>query len=172
MTWKKRSTMLGCLYILLTLQLLGTLFFVTELWSEILGLRSWAVAWAWQEFVQILASIALILGTAAAFGFIHHSQTEMRRMHRQIDAVSGQFHDHVRARFLQWNFSRSEEAVAVFAMKGFSNAEIAALRGTSTATVKSQMNAVFRKAGLSNRLQLIALLVEDLLENVPTSKDV
>ena len=76
MTWKKRPTILGCLYILLALQLLGTLFFVTELWSEILSLRSWSVAWKWQDFIQILASVALILGTAAAFGFIHHSHRD------------------------------------------------------------------------------------------------
>ena len=162
---KKRPLFLGCLYALLIFQILGTLFFVTELWSEVLGLRSWSLAWKWQEFFQIFASIALILGTSAAFGVIYYSRIEMRRMHKQIDVVSGQFNDHVRAQFLHWNFSRSEEAVAIFAMKGFSNSEIAVLRGTSAATVKSQMNAIFRKAGLSNRLQLIALLVEELLQN-------
>ncbi|MEO8531546.1 MAG: helix-turn-helix transcriptional regulator, partial [Deltaproteobacteria bacterium] len=57
-------------------------------------------------------------------------------------------------------------AVAVYAMKGFSNGEIAELRKTSIPTVKSQMKAIFRKAGLDNRQQLIAFLVEELLSGV------
>ena len=36
-------------------------------------------------------------------------------------------------------------------MKGFSNAEIADLRGTTAATVKSQMNAIYRKSNFTNR---------------------
>ena len=62
--------------------------------------------------------------------------------------------------------SPSEKAVAVLAIKGFSNLEISNLRGTALATIKSQMNSVFRKAGLTNRQQLIAFLVEDLLAGV------
>jgi hypothetical protein len=56
--------------------------------------------------------------------------------------------------------------VALLAIKGFSNLEIANLRGTTLATIKSQMNAIFRKAGLISRQQLIAYLVEDLLAGV------
>jgi DNA-binding NarL/FixJ family response regulator len=87
-------------------------------------------------------------------------------MNTQIEVLSGQFHEHVRAHFARWGLSPSEEAVAIFAMKGFSNPEIARLRGTTDATVKSQMNAVYRKAGLASRQQLIAFLVEGLLETM------
>lgn len=163
---KTKPSVLFGLYVLLALQLLGTIFFVVDLWSEVLGLRTWSLPWQWQEYVQIFASVALVLGTVAGIGFIRHSRSELRRMNLQIQAVSGQFHDHVRAQFARWGFSPSEEAVAIYAMKGFSNGEIAAFRGTSAATVKSQMNAVFRKAGLENRQQLIALMVEELLGNV------
>lgn len=166
MLTKQKYPIVIALYVLLGLQLLGTLFFVTELWSDILGLRSWTVPWQWQEVIQIFASIALVLGTIAGIGFIRYSQSEMSRMNTQIEAVSGQFHDHVRSQFEKWGFSKSEEAVAIYAMKGFSNAEIADFRGTSAATVKSQMNAVYRKAGLANRQQLTSFLVEELLENV------
>lgn len=170
MITKQTPAILIGLYVLLAFQLLGTVFFVGELWSEILGLRSWTVPFQWQEFIQIFASIALVLGTVAGIGFIRFSQSEMRRMNTQIEAVSGQFHDHIHAQFRKWAFSPSESAVAIYAMKGFSNAEIAEFRGTSAATVKSQMNAVYRKAGLANRQQLISFLVEELLENVGDSE--
>jgi hypothetical protein len=54
----------------------------------------------------------------------------------------------------------------VYAMKGFSNAEIGGFRGTSVSTVKSQMNAIYRKTGFSNRQQLISFLVEEMLAGV------
>ncbi|MDP7152096.1 MAG: helix-turn-helix transcriptional regulator [Paracoccaceae bacterium] len=170
MSKQPRAVLIG-LYVLLALQLTGTVIFVGELWSEVLGLRAWTVPFEWQEAIQIFASIALVLGTIAGIGFMRFSQAAMRRMATQIEAVSGQFHDHVRKQFAQWGFSRSEEAVAIYAMKGFSNAEIAEFRGTTAATVKSQMNAVYRKAGLSNRQQLISFLVEELLDNVSETAD-
>ena len=57
----------------------------------------------------------------------------------------------------------------IYAIKGFSNAEIGELRGTSAATVKSQMNAIYRKTGFSNRQQLIAFMVEELLHGAGSS---
>ncbi len=52
---------------------------------------------------------------------------------------------------------------ALFALKGFSIAEIAALRDTSEGTVKAQTNAIYRKAGVSGRPQFLSLFVEDLM---------
>jgi DNA-binding CsgD family transcriptional regulator len=54
--------------------------------------------------------------------------------------------------------------VALYAVKGYANAEIAELRGKSEATIKTQINAVFRKAGVQNRGQLIAQFLDLLLE--------
>jgi DNA-binding CsgD family transcriptional regulator len=83
-----------------------------------------------------------------------------------MQAATGNYQSHLEKLFKGWDLSGAERAVAVYAMKGFSNAEIADLRQTSVATIKSQMNAIFRKAGLGNRQQLIAYLVEELLSGV------
>ena len=53
--------------------------------------------------------------------------------------------------------------MALFALKGFTIAEIAQLRETSEGTVKAQTNAIYRKAGVSGRPQLLGLFVEDLM---------
>ena len=42
-------------------------------------------------------------------------------------------------------------------------AEIAALRETSEGTVKSQNSAIYRKAGVKTRTQLVGALIEELL---------
>jgi len=71
--------------------------------------------------------------------------------------------DLVEDRFGEWGFTPAERDVALFALKGFSIAEIAALRDTSEGTVKAQTNAIYRKAGVSGRPQFLSLFVEDLM---------
>jgi DNA-binding CsgD family transcriptional regulator len=154
------------LYLVLFIQFLSALFFLTDLWSEVFGLRSRALPWQWQEYIQTLASIGLIAGVFVSAVFLRTSLRLVAQMSRQIEVTSGNFQSHLTRLFAQWELSPSEQAVAVFAMKGFSNAEIAGLRGTSESTIKSQMNAIYRKTGLGNRQQLIAFLVEDLLAGV------
>ena len=67
-------------------------------------------------------------------------------------------------RFNAWGLTPAERDVALFAIKGLSTAEIAGLRGTSEGTVKAQSNAIYRKAGVSSRSQLLSLFIEDLLD--------
>ena len=67
----------------------------------------------------------------------------------------------------RWALSPAERDVAIFAIKGMSNAEIAALRDKSEATIKAQLNAVFRKAGVNGRAQLISYFIEVLMNTKP-----
>jgi DNA-binding NarL/FixJ family response regulator len=53
--------------------------------------------------------------------------------------------------------------VALFAIKGLSTPEIAQLRQTSEGTVKAQTAAIYRKAGVTGRPQLLSLFIEDMM---------
>lgn len=154
------------LYACLAIQVLSGVFFLGELWSEVLGLRTTPIPFELQEMIQVLASVGLVFGIVATALFTRAMQRRLASARRQMDAASGQFQDHLARLFEDWGLSASEADVAIYAMKGFSNAEVAALRGTSASTVKSQLNAVYRKSGMSNRQQLIAFLVEELLSGV------
>ena len=66
-------------------------------------------------------------------------------------------------RFETWALTPAERDVALFAIKGMSTGEIAKLRATSEGTVKAQTNAIYRKAGVSGRPQLLSLFIEELL---------
>ena len=68
-------------------------------------------------------------------------------------------------RFDEWGLTPAEKDVALFAIKGMSTAEIAALRATSEGTVKAQTNAIYRKAEVSGRAQLLSLFIEDLMRD-------
>lgn len=154
------------LYCVITIQILATLFFSWELWSDVLGLRTTPIPWELSEFIQTFASLGLMLGTFTGIYLLAMSSRRIERLDSQMAAATGNYQFHLERLFHDWALSGAERSVAIFAMKGFSNAEIAGLRKTSVATIKSQMNAIFRKAGLENRQQLIAYLVEELLSGV------
>ncbi len=156
---------LFALYALLALQIIGSAFFMWSLWSEILGFRHEALPWEYQELIQMLASLAMALGAAVGVGYVRSTHRRLDRVNIQMKALAGQFHEHVAVQFDHWGLSKSEQTIATYTMKGFSNAEIAKLRGTSESTIKSQLNAIYRKTGLSNRQQLTTFFVEELLQN-------
>jgi DNA-binding CsgD family transcriptional regulator len=66
--------------------------------------------------------------------------------------------------FVLWGLTPAEQDVALFAVKGFTTAEIAGLRGVSEGTIKAQTNAIYRKAGVSGRAQLLSLFIDQLVE--------
>ena len=59
----------------------------------------------------------------------------------------------------------AERDVALFSIKGLSTAAIAEMRQVSEGTVKAQTNAIYRKAGVSGRPQLLSLFIEDLMDD-------
>ena len=159
-------TGIWAIYAVCALQLIGALAFVSDLWSEVLGLRSQPIPYEIQELIEILATVSLVAGAVTGTLYLKKSQESLSNMRRQMDAAAGNFQAHLETCFAQWSLSPSECEVAIYAMKGFSNSEVAEFRGTSASTVKSQMNAIYRKSGFANRQQLISFLVEDLLAGV------
>ena len=65
--------------------------------------------------------------------------------------------------FEQWNFTGAEREVALLMLKGFVHKEIAALRGTTEATVRHQARTIYQKAGVDGRAGFCAYFLEDLL---------
>ena len=151
------------LILLLAIQMLAAFFFIGEFLTEVLGLRTWALPFAYREVLQLLASLGLLIGTVATIRLSYLSRKRIAVVEDQLRVASGAFFDVMDKRFAEWGLSRSERDVALFALKGCTNAEIGDLRGTSEATVKSQVNAVLRKAGVSGRPQLMSLFLEELM---------
>ena len=154
------------LYALFAIQGLSAAFFLGDLWSEVLGLRRTPLPFEVQEYIQISASIGLLAGFLTTSHVLAKSFQNVTQLRRQVDVVSGNYQTHLDALFTDWDLSPSEQAVTLYVMKGFSNAEVAGFRGTSASTVKTQLNAVYRKSGCANRQQLISYLVEELLSGV------
>lgn len=63
----------------------------------------------------------------------------------------------------RWKLTEAEKEVAFLLVKGLSNKEIAAVRGTSVPTIRTQTNSIYLKSRLSGRSELSAFFLEELL---------
>ena len=66
--------------------------------------------------------------------------------------------------FQEWQLSAAEQDVARLLIKGLSHKEIASVRGVAEKTIKQQSRAIYSKSRLSNRAELAAFFLEDLLD--------
>jgi DNA-binding CsgD family transcriptional regulator len=140
-------------------------FFVSDILSSVLGIRSDPISWEMREAMEIGASLGLVLGLVVGGIMLRRALRDRHRAEEQLRRASGAFADLLQERFQEWGLTPSEKDVALFAIKGMSTAEIAGLRSTSEGTVKAQTNAIYRKAGVTGRPQLLSLFIEDLMRD-------
>jgi DNA-binding CsgD family transcriptional regulator len=150
---------------ILIVQALCAFFFVSDILSSFIGLQTTPISWEMRELLEIFAAFGLILGVVLGALQLRRALRDRNTAEEQLRRASGAFMDLLQERFAEWGLTPSERDVALFAIKGMSTAEIAALRSTSEGTVKAQTNAIYRKAGVSGRSQLLSLFIEDLMRD-------
>jgi DNA-binding CsgD family transcriptional regulator len=146
-------------------QALCAFFFVSDILSSIIGFQTTPISWEMRELMEIGAAIGLLLGVVLGGLMLRRALRDRHAAEEQLRRASGAFMDLLQERFTEWGLTPSEKDVALFAIKGMSTAEIAGLRATSEGTVKAQTNAIYRKAGVSGRSQLLSLFIEDLMRD-------
>jgi DNA-binding CsgD family transcriptional regulator len=151
--------------VIFLIQAFCAFFFVSDILASVLGIRTTPLAWEVREMMEIGASVGLVLGVVVGALMLRRALRERSRAEAQLRRASGAFMDLLQDRFAEWGLTPSERDVALFAIKGMSTAEIAALRSTSEGTVKAQTNAIYRKAGVSGRPQLLSLFIDDLMRD-------
>ena len=164
---KRRPREVGLIALIAFLQVLCAAVFVEDLVATVFGLRSAPVSWTWRETIEITAGVGLILGVALAAMTVRNALRDRQRAVETLRAASGEFHQLVVDQFEAWGLTPSEKEVALFMLKGFANSEIAKLRNTSEGTIKAQATAVFRKAGVTGRPQLLSAFIEELMAHEP-----
>lgn len=160
---------------IVALQVVGAIFFTYDVLGPSLGLRSEPLDWQFHELIEILAASGLVIGSLSGLVLLRRSDARRQEAEDKLAALSRAFHDLLEERFSEWALTPAEHDVAMFVMKGFSTQEISALRSTSEGTVKAQTNAIYRKAGVSGRAQLVSLFIDDMMaedlpgQSVPTA---
>lgn len=146
------------LAVLLVLQVLCAVFFAADVFND----------WRWGGYTEHTAFetiVALALVVGVVFGGLEMRRhiERARRAETAASAASGAFVELIDAYFERWGLTSAESDVALLALKGLDVAEISNLRGTAAGTVRAQLAHVYAKAGVTNRTQLVALFIEDLL---------
>lgn len=152
----------------LLVQAFCAVFFVSDILASVLGIETKPMSWELRELMEIGAAVGLLLGLALGALMLRRTILERNAAQEKLRRASGAFMDLLEERFRDWGLTPAERDVALFAIKGMSTAEIAVLRSTSEGTVKAQTNAIYRKAGVSGRPQLLSLFIDDLMrDDVP-----
>jgi DNA-binding CsgD family transcriptional regulator len=151
------------IYVAFAIQAVGSILFFWDLAAGALGLRAVPIGWNVHEVIEIGVIISLILGMVMSGVVLQRAHRRSEMAEEQLRLASGAFMTVLEERFDKWGLTPAEKDVALFALKGMSTQDIAQLRSTSEGTVKAQSNAIYRKAGVSGRSQLMSLFIEDLM---------
>ena len=162
MNWRSPAA----LWALLVLQGACTLFFVFDATLDAIGLGDGTFSRGTQlfEYAMTLALVASVTLTALCLRELTRRQ---RALDEQVSVASGALEQVMQSKFEAWGLTPSETDVARLAIKGLSIAEMASVRGSAEGTIKAHSSAVYRKAGVDGRLQLISLFIEELMDDPP-----
>jgi DNA-binding CsgD family transcriptional regulator len=151
--------------LILLVQVLCSAFFVSDILASVLGIPTTPVSWQNRELIEIGAAVGLVLGVVLGGLALRKSLRATHRAEEGLRRASAEFMVVLEEHFADWELTPAERDVALFAIKGMSTTEIAALRNTSEGTVKAQTAAIYRKAGVTGRPQLLSLFIEDLMRD-------
>ncbi len=146
-------------------QALCAILFVSDVFSSLFGFEAAPLSWEMRELLEMGAALGLVIGAVLGGLAMRRVILDRNKAQERLRRASGAFLDLLEERFAEWGLTPAERDVALFAIKGMSTAEIAVLRTTSEGTVKAQTNAIYRKAGVSGRSQLLSLFIDDLMRD-------
>lgn len=144
---------------LVVLQALATIFFVADVVGDMA-----AGGWSVHLVVESGATVALLAGVVYGALQLRWLILRARLDETAVATARGAMSDLIRQRFLDWQLTRAEADVALFALKGFDAAEIAHLRGAASGTIRAQLARIYAKADVHSQVGLMALMVEDLVD--------
>lgn len=148
---------------IVVVQVLCAFFFVSQILASVLGIAPFS--WQVHELIELGAALGLLLGVVLGWIVLRRTMARNVKVEDQLRLASGAFMDVMEERFTAWALTPAERDVALFAIKGMSTQEIAGLRDVSEGTVKAQTNAIYRKAGVSGRTQLLSLFIDELMSD-------
>ena len=144
---------------------ISLLAFTIDFLSEVTGWKFLsALPWILHEIFTLMTLVGLFVGMYFIARSYRLAARNTRYLAKQLDAAKGAFQSGIDGYFEQWGLSEAEKDIALLTIKGMTISEIAEIRNTKQSTIKTQSSAIYKKAGVSSRTQLVSLLIEELLK--------
>lgn len=151
------------LWALMAIQSLAGGYFLWTILAALLGLPELPLRWQARELLDLAAAFGLVFGAVLSVRLAWRAARAGDRAENARRLTAGAFARAVNAYFDALDLTAAEREVAWYVVKGFGQSEIARLRGTAEGTVRVQSTAIYRKAGVSGKSQLLSQILEDLL---------
>jgi len=152
----------GPVSVLLSIQIFCTFVFLWDVGAEFRK-AGWSLLSDLHLLPELFAAIGLGLATVFVGIVLKRMLARQARLEKGLSVASGALAVLIEGYFTTWGLTVAEQDVATFTIKGYSIAEIAGLRGSAEGTIKTHLNAIYRKADVTGRAQLTSLLIEDLM---------
>lgn len=144
---------------------ISLLAFTVDFLSEVTGWKFLsALPWILHEIFTLMTLVGLCVGMYFIARSYRLAASNTRYLTEQLDAAKGAFQSGIDEYFEEWGLSEAEKDIALLTIKGMTISEIAEIRQTKQSTIKTQSSAIYRKAGVASRSQLVSLLIEELLK--------
>jgi DNA-binding CsgD family transcriptional regulator len=150
------------LLLVITVQVVCASIFLFDVFQDYRN-DGFALANDFHLIVEIVATAGLV---AAIYFEIRYLRRLLRHQTRLLEGLSiaaSAMHDIILDLFGKWKLTPSEQEVAMLLVKGFSIAEIAAIRGGAEGTVKAHLNSIYKKSGTGSRGEVLSLLIDPLM---------
>lgn len=164
----KDGTLIRGVGLLIVLQLACVAFFVLDVGIDLmLDTARGLTTSSWHDATEVFAVLTLLVAVGLEIRLVRRLLRRQAVMEHELRVAGAAVQDVVVEHFERWGLTAAEADVAMFLVKGLSIAEIAGMRGSSEATVKSHLNAIYRKSGSSGRPDLLAQILDSLMGRAP-----
>ncbi len=113
--------------------------------------------------VEIFAIILLLSGMLILLDFISDLKVRQEQNLRKLEYLRESFDEHVQETFRKWELTPAESDVALFFLRGYSASDVAELRNSSTGTIKAHSHNIFRKSGVSSRVEFMSVFLDEFI---------
>lgn len=147
------------LVLILALQVFAMAFFLVDAAEELAhdptGLHPLTEA-----LVALGLGFGLISGALALVRSLRTAQSQGSA----LALASGEFLRVIEAQFEAWHLTPAEREIALLSLRGHELERIAEIRGAAVGTIRAQLAKIYGKSGTSNRAQLSAVFVAQLMD--------
>ena len=98
-----------------------------------------------------------------AISFYFNIRKSVKQLFSLTAAMRSGFDNVINEKFTIWKLTKTEQDIALLAIRGSSINEIAELRGSKEGTIKAHLHGIYTKAGVKTRPELMSLIMDEML---------